>query len=451
MRENNLLTGNIFKSLIKLSIPLMGTAFIQMAYSIVDLMWLGRLSTEAVAAVGCIGFFMWIAQAASLVSKSGISVLLSQAYGKGESVTSLKIIGRSGLEVNFIIYLLFLFLYSFFIDDILNFYNLNLEVFTLAREYFIIIIIGLIFVFLGPAISAFYYARGNSITPFKVSVIGLIFNLLVDPIFIFGFGPIEPFGVKGAAIATIMAQGLIVFIYLFIGLKNKELYIDFKFFKKPNIKLYIDILKIGLPMGVQSMIHALVGVKLSSIISSFGATAIATSSIGSQIESVSWMSAEGFATAFSAMYGQNYGAKNFKRIRKIRNVCYKILLVTSIICTSLLILGSKTIFTLFTPNDLTTISNGINYLKIIGLTQGFMIFEIGITGMLSGLGITKFPSIISMTFNILRIPMSILLISIFGLNGVWISISASMALKGIIMFIFYTLIEIRTKGFQKNM
>ena len=84
MREVNLLKGDIFSALLKMALPLMGTAFVQMAYSLIDLMWLGRLSTGAVAAVGTCSFLVWIAQSITLIAKTGISVGLSQSYGRGD-------------------------------------------------------------------------------------------------------------------------------------------------------------------------------------------------------------------------------------------------------------------------------------------------------------------------------------------------------------------------------
>ena len=101
-KKIDLLNGPIYRTLIKMSLPLMGTAFIQMAYSFIDLIWLGKLSTDAVAAVGTCGFFVWIANSLMLVGKTGVSVGLSQAYGRGNEREA-KEVFKASATVNLII------------------------------------------------------------------------------------------------------------------------------------------------------------------------------------------------------------------------------------------------------------------------------------------------------------------------------------------------------------
>ena len=109
-----------------------------------------------------------------------------------------------------------------------------------------------------------------------------------------------------------------------------------------------------------------------------------------------------------------------------------------IFTTLLLIFGAEPLFTIFIPNDPAAISEGINYLRILGLSQFFMSIEIGTTGALNGLGKTLPPTINGVVLNILRIPTAIILSSTaLGLSGVWLSISISSILKGIILFILF--------------
>ncbi len=450
IKSQNLLEGNITKAITKMALPLMGTAFIQMAYTLIDLIWLGRLSTEAVAAVGTCGFFVWIAQAITLITKTGMSVELAQAYGRKDE-EGIKKITISGFQINLFLCLGLMSLYVIFKNPMYAFYNLEPLVENLALNYHVVISWGLLFVFLNPFFAATFYSQGNSATPFKVSVISLLFNLLADPILIFGFGPIPAMGMKGAAIATVLAQALASLVYVYIGIKYGDYYVRLNYIGSFTIKYIKRIFRLGVPASIQSLIHSLIGIKLNQYIAIYGSVGIATYAVGSQIESISWMSSEGFATAFTSFFGQNYGAKNFDRLEKAKKVCLKLTLGIGIFASLIMVIGNKFLFKLFTPNDPAVIAEGSKYLIIFGITSFLMALEIGTAGMLNGLGLTKYPAMNAVILNAARIPMAYLLMKPLELTGIWVAMSLSGALKGIVMLLILAYIGKKTNGFRINM
>ena len=161
--------------------------------------------------------------------------------------------------------------------------------------------------------------------------------------------------------------------------------------------------------------------------------------VGSQIESISWLTAGGFSTALSAFVGQNYGAEEWDRIHEGYRKGMFIVGVIGVFATCLLIFGARPIFRLFIPNDEEAIREGIIYLRILGLSQLFMTIEIATGGAFNGLGKTIPPSVVGIVFNGLRIPASIILSShtSLGLKGVWWSISMSSVFKGIVLTIWF--------------
>ena len=450
MREVNLLKGDIFSALLKMALPLMGTAFVQMAYSLVDLMWLGRLSTGAVAAVGTCSFLVWIAQSITLIAKTGISVGLSQAYGRGDS-KSAKEVWVSGFTLNLIFCLSLTILYISMRNKIIGIYNLDSGVHKMAADYLLIVSAGLIFTFLNPVLSAAFFSKGNSITPFKISIISLVINLILDPFLIFGLSIFPKLGIRGAALATVFAQMISTLLYLYVGYKDREIFVRTNYFTIPQKEYFRSILSLGFPASLQSLIHAMVGMVLNKYIASFGALYIAVYSIGSQIESISWMTADGFSVAFSAFFGQNFGAKNYERLHNGRREAMKIVNIIGISTSLLLFFFAKNLFTLFIPRDPEAIIKGIDYLKIVSISQYFMALEIGTTGMLNGLGLTKYPAINAMILNISRIPLAFILMPIFAANGIWIAMSLSSVLKGIFLSLIYLYLRKRTDGFRINM
>ncbi|NLB33043.1 MAG: MATE family efflux transporter [Tissierellia bacterium] len=438
MENINLTEGKIRGTLVKLALPIMGTSFIQMAYNLTDIMWLGRLSTEAVAASGTAGFFMWFGSALVMIAQVGVGVNVAQSYGREDLEGAKKYI-TNGLQLNIVIAIIYSLLLFIFRHQIIGFFNIQeRNVVNMAIEYLAIISLGIIFHFLNPVFSAILNSTGNSITPFKINTIGLIANIIIDPIMIFGFGPLPPLGIKGAALATIMSQFFVTGVFLFIGKKYNTIYSHVKLFSKPKIEYIKNIIKIGFPPFIQVGLHSVIAMIINKILADFGPVAIAVQSIGSQIESITWMTADGFSAAISAFVGQNFGAGKIKRIKDGYVQGIQILGGIGIFTTLILIFGAEILFSLFVPDDLMAIKEGIIYLKILGLSQFFMTIEIGTTGAFNGLGKTIFPTVNGIILNVSRIPVALILSNtILGLSGVWWAISLSSTLKGIILFILF--------------
>ena len=202
-KQLNLIQGDIFKTLTKLAFPIMGTSFIQMAYGLTDTMWLGRLNTEAVAAVGITGFLMWFGAGLILITQIGVGVKVAQLFGQGDIKKAEEYISN-GFGLNILLGLGYAFFIYFFRYRILGFFNINNALVSdLAIEYIIILSFGMVFHFANPVFSTILNSTGDSMTPFKINSMGLIINIILDPLFIFGIGNIQGMGIKGAAVETI--------------------------------------------------------------------------------------------------------------------------------------------------------------------------------------------------------------------------------------------------------
>lgn len=450
MEKNiDLLEGPIFPALFRLALPLMGISFVQMAYSLVDIMWLGRLSTASVAAVGSVGIFVWLAQAVTLISKVGLSVGMSQALGRGDNREVKRVI-ESSIQVSIFFWLVIALTYFFGRDLLLGFYGLNAEVHSLARGYLAIIAIGMFFTFANPVLSTFFVSRGNSVTPFKISLIALVFNMILDPFLIFGWGIFPTFGVRGAALATVLAQivATVLYIVTIKAEKTGDLNINLTRFSKSHI---LDVLKLGVPSCLQSAIHASIALILNRYVAGFGSNYIAIYSVGAQIESLSWMTAEGFSMAMSTFMGQNYGSRKFERLQDGFCTGMRIIVTIGIAVSLLLYFGNEALFSIFVPKDPDTIARGGDYLKIISLSQTFMTIEIITGGAMNGLGLTKYPAIVSTVFNLARIPTAKILMKTLAINGVWWAMSLSSVAKGIVLYLVFYVINKRTNGYRIHM
>jgi len=443
----DLTQGKITEKLLKLALPIMATSFIQMAYNMIDMIWVGKIGSNAVAAVGTAGFFTWLAMAFITISKVGAEVKVAQSIGE-HNIDETKTYIKSAIEINLILSLIYTIFLLLFKEQLIGFFRLgNENVISMSKEYLVIVAIGMIFYFINPVFTAIFNGMGNSKTPFMINSIGLITNIILDPLLILGFGKIPGMGVVGAAIATVIAQIVVSTCFIFKILRNKEEYFKISLFKNINLNYYKVFYKLGIPVALQSGLFTLFSMTLGVVVASFGPVAIAVQKVGSQIESISWTTAEGLAVALSTFVGQNYGARKHDRITKGSRFAIMTALIWGGFTSITLILLCNPIFALFI-NEQQAILKGADYLRILGFSQLFMCIEITMGGIFKGIGRTKIPSYISIIFTGARIPMALILSNdrILGVNGIWWSISVSSILKGISILSIFIILH-RAKKF----
>lgn len=434
-RKLKLTEGSIIKNLILLSAPLMATSFIYMAYNLTDTIWLGRLGTDAVAATGSVGYFVWMASAITDIARVGTSVFVAQEYGSGK-IDKLNDTIKNGIFLLFIILGIFTALIIGFTDNILNFYELTDNVHKMAKSYLTIFALGFIINGLNMTFSNIYNSLGNSFYPFVANVVGLITNIIVDPILIFGIGPIKSYKVAGAAFASVFAQFIVLVIFIVDIVKTKNEIYSALVKGKIHFENILKKFKVGFPVGFLSLIHATITGILMKYMSNYGSGPIAAYSIGSMVESITWRTADGLQVGITSFTGQNYGAKLYNRLKNVIKQSMTVIVIVGLIGSFIIGIFRYPIFRLFLPNDPETIKMGAEYLLILSFSQLGMAFEIGAAGVFYGMGKTHIQSIISTIFNLLRIPMALILMTKFGYLGVWISVTISSNLKGIFSYIF---------------
>lgn len=433
MKDYKLTEGNIASALVKLAIPIMGTSFVQMAYNLTDMLWIGKLGSGAVAAVGTAGFFIWLSVAFILLSRIGAEVFVAQSVGRKDLNTA-KMYVYSSLQLNVILAILYSGFLIIFRKQLINFFNLgNEKIIEQGISYLVIVACGQIFYFTNQVLSGIFNGYGDSKTPFVINSIGLICNMILDPILIFGIGPFPVLKVKGAAIATITAQ-FIVTVFFIPKLKSNPLFHGLKLFSIPDFQKIKQIARLGLPVALQEGLFASFAMVLARIIAKWGPVPIAVQKVGAQIEAISWMTSQGFSTALGAFVGQNYGAEKWNRIVKGYFISMGIMGVIGIAATLLLNFAAGPIFSIFL-SEKEALLQGVIYLKILSLSQLFMCTEITTAGAFNGLGMTLPPALIGIVFNGIRIPLALFLSekTSLGLNGVWWSLSATSIVKGIVL------------------
>lgn len=428
MRKIDLTSGKELSVISLLSIPLIGSSLLQFLYNFIDMLFVGGLGPDAIASVGSASFFINLGYSIQAMIVVGGGIKIAHAIGSKNDIESTSYIGIS-LLLNFLIGIITIFGFLFFGNQLLDFLNLqNDTVQSNAYQFLAVSGFMLLFSYFNTFFIRMFSSFGNNKQSFYISAFGLLLNIILDPIFIYTL----EWGVIGAAIATLLAQVLmfILFVYLARNVLFQKNIILLSYHKA------LEIIKLGIPMSTQRVLFTVINIILAKYIASYGTDAVAAQKIGLQIESVTFIVMGSLNGAVGSFIGQNFGAKKYLRILKGYRVSLLLGISYALLTSVIFFFLSEQLAQLFT-NDTETIAITSSYLKIIGLSQIFMAMEIICNGGYTGIGLPNIPSAISIVFTLMRIPLALLLIPIFGLNGIWWSIAISSFVKGILsIFIF---------------
>ncbi len=431
--------GPINRQLFKLALPIMATSFIQMAYSLTDMAWVGRIGSEAVAVIGAVGILTWMSGSISLLNKVGSEVSVAQSIG-AQNQENAKQFASHNITIALIISLCWGGLLFFLAHPILQVYGLEKHITTDAVSYLRIVSTAFPFIFLSAAFTGIYNAAGRSQIPFYISGSGLVLNIVLDPIFIFVFD----MGTNGAAYATWISQAVVFAIFVYQLRVRDSLLGGFSFLTKLKKQYTVRIFKLGFPVAMLNTLFAFVNMFLCRTASIHGGhIGLMTFTTGGQIEAITWNTSQGFSTALSAFIAQNYAAGNNKRVIQSWHTTLWMTLIFGTICTILFVFFGNEIFSIFVPEKAAYEAGGI-FLRIDGYSQLFMMLEITMQGVFYGLGRTVPPAITSITFNYLRIPLALFFISLgFGVEGIWWAVCATTIAKGLVLLIWFIFIRKR--------
>lgn len=347
MNSYSLTKGSIGKSLLFFLLPILISSLIQQLYSTVDLIFIGIFcGTESTAAIGAsnliitclIGFFNGMAV--------GTNVVAAHIYGQ-ENESDLKkvinIVFISGTIGGAIL----MFIGMFFAPTFLRLMNTPVSIMDIAVRYLRIYMMSMISIVLYNLCSGILRALGDSKSPMIFQIIGGSTNIISDIIFI-GFFKM---GVEGAAIGTFLSQTLASILFI-IHICRHTSKVNFNIsFKNFDNKLFNRILIIGVPAGIQSIVITLSNIIIQSNINGFGVDAIAAFTAYFKIEMIIYLPILALGQAVVSFVGQNYGAKQYDRIKE--GVKYSIIysVIVTIIVSSLIMLTSSFFVGLFTQNS----------------------------------------------------------------------------------------------------
>lgn len=443
MKKVNLTKGSIIPVLLKVALPIMGISFVQMAYNLTDIYWIGGEGPRYVAAVGIAGFFSWLSISLVILARVGTEVRVAQTTGADDEKGA-EHYAATGILFVFMLGLIYTGITVLFRDQMILIFNAKDQGMNdMASQFLLVLSIPFALNFCNMLFTAIFNARGSSRSPFLINMVGLAINMVLDPLMIRGIG-VPAMGVMGAAYATGIAQTIIFFIFVYKIFVKKQLFDKFHLWSSYQWEKMKEIAAMGVAPALHSAFFTVIAMIMGRMVTDFGNTAIAVQKVGTNVESLTWMTAQGISTALSAFIGQNYGAKEYGRVKSGVRAGFLIASGIGVATTLLLTIGARAVFGLFMKDPM-SLKMGAEYLFILGWSQFFMCIEITGSGIFNGLGETKPPAVIGVSMNILRIPAAYFLSQTsFGLNGIWIAVALSTVLKGFLVY-FYLKVRLRSK------
>ena len=428
-KQEQMKTKPIFPLLVSMAIPMMFSMLIQSLYNIIDSIFVARLGNDAFTAVSLIYPLQNLVISVAVGFGVGVSSCISIAMGS-KDIKRAETAAATGVVFSIVHSLLFVLFGMLATKPFLHLFTSDETIIQMGSEYGYVVLCLAFGAVVQVCFEKIFQALGNMTITMYVLAIGALINIILDPIFIFGYFGVPAMGVKGAAIATVCGQigGLILYLIYY---KHKKASIPLRISLK-NLQLDLSILKqlysVGIPSTIMIALPSLLISILNGILVTFSDIHVSVLGIYYKLQSFIYLPAGGIVQGMRPIIGFNYGAGEKVRVKKTLQVSLLFTAAIMLAGTILSLCIPAQILAMFHADD-SMLTVGIPALRIISL--GFLISTFGViySGAFEALGL----GIPSLVISLLRqlviiVPLSILLSRSFGANGIWVSFPISEAI-----------------------
>ena len=428
--------GNTKRCLMSMALPMIAAMFLNMAYNLVDSLWIGNLLGEtAYAALTNSTPIILILTSVAMGATNGISILLSQAIGAKNQKRTESLIATSFI-VAFIFSVMITLVLEIFLPCILTVLNTPPETYDMAYSYLSVYVIGYLAVYLYLYFTAVLRSFGNSMFQAAAMLVSTVLNAILDPVFI------RFVGFHGAAIATLLSQGICL-AFMIVYLKRKKLFsLHITYFDKSDV---LPLIGKAIPSIVQQSIPAVSTTFLTALISTYSITAIAAYGISGKLETILFYPAMALNMVLTTIIGQCVGGQRLDRAKDYLKCALKYGCILLFILSGIVVIFSRQLSGFFvSSSDVAAIVGGYFLTMSIGyvlntVTNCFI-------GVLNGLG-KPAKSMLLMIFYyiVVRMPLAYLLSFLgFGLNGIWVAVLVS-HICAALASVLVSLLQIKSK------
>jgi putative MATE family efflux protein len=436
--EHDYTQGNIKRAVFLLSVPMVLEMLMESIFAIVDIFFVSKLGADAIATVGLTESVVTIIYALAVGLSAAVTAMVSRRVGEKR----FKKASESAWQAIVAVVVLSLVLAVpgvIFAKDILRLMNASETIVNEMSSYTAIIFGSNIVIMLLFINNAIFRSAGNAVLSMRVLFMANLINIVLDPIFIFGWGPIPAMGIKGAAIATTTGRGIAV-VYQFYLLWKGEGRIKLRGISyKPQFKLIGKLLRLSTGSVSQYLVATSSWIILMRFVAVYGSEVLAGYTISLRIIMFALLPAWGISNAASTLVGQNLGAHNPDRAEKSAWIAGKVNMAVMAFITIVLVLWPAS-FLGKLSNDVAIVDYGATSLRIISV--GMIIYGLGmvLVNAFNGAGDTQTPFRINIiAFWIVEIPLAWWLSSKTGLgqNGVFWSVAIAETLMTLMVLYYF--------------
>jgi len=417
LRENKMGTAKMLPLLVSMSLPSMFSMLIQALYNVVDSIFVARYDLDALTAVSYVFPVQMFNMALAVGTAIGVNSLVSRRLGEKRFEDA----SNGAMHGIFLAVCSWIFISVIAVIFTKPFYALftdSEKIFNMACSYSNIIIYFSFGIMIHVAIEKILQATGNMIIPMILQLVGAITNLILDPIFIFGLGPIPAMGVEGAAIATVVGQIFAMLLAVFIAFfKKHEIKITFKGFKL-HTQTIKDIYVVGFPAIIMQSIASVLISFLNLILTSFGEIAVAVLGVYYKLQSFVFMPVFGLTHGAMPIMGYSYGARYKRRLLSAVKLS-SLIAFCIMLCGMILFLALPGELLAIFDNDPSLIATGIPALRTICLCFPVAGVCIMLSTMFQGVGKGNYSLIISLMRQLVVLLPAAYLLSKLGLSYFW--------------------------------
>lgn len=415
--KESYIEGNVTRILIKNSIPMVFGVGAAIGFNFIDTLFIAKLGTLELAAITFTFPIVFIIIGVSMGVGVGASAVISKAYGE-KDFEKVKRLTTHGILLSFLIALLFVSIGLFFFEEVFLLMGAEENILPFIKDYMIVWYLGIAFITIPMVGNSALRAIGNTKIPSMIMVIAVLINLVLDPIFIFGFLFVPSFGIQGAAIATLFGRVVSLIVALYFLIKKYEM-IDLKLcINNKLIESIKEIMYIGLPSSITNVLIPMGMAIVIGMIAEYGEEAVAAMGASSRIEMITMTVFMALGSVLGPFIGQNWGANLIDRIKESLIKSYIFAFIWGILMYSMFYLFKEEI-AIFVKEDLKVVEYMVIYLSITPISIAFR----GALMIIStSLNVLKKPIIASMLticqMFIIFIPLAYYFSSIYGFEGI---------------------------------
>lgn len=436
-RLTNFLKQNSIKAIFMLAVPAIIENVSQVFIGVVDFYLVGKLGTEAIAAVGVTNLTMNIYISFFLALGIGTTAMVARFIG-AKDYRSAKSALKLSLMMSIAIGLFFGLVNLIFSKRILLLLGGEEKVIEYALPYFLSVAVPSVFLSMTMVLSSALRGAGDTKTPMQVALIANIINAIMTYLLIFGFHNFSGLGILGAGLATTLARITSVLLLVKkINQKDKKIKLTITRAWQVDFPMLKALTKISIPAAIERLIMRSGQLIYGSMIIGIGTKAYAAHNIAGTIETLSYLPGMGFGVAAATLVGQNLGRENIQEAKNVGRLSYFLSTIFMMFVGVIFYIYAPFLARLFTK-ETAVISQVVRVLRLIALFQPFLAMTLVITSALQGAGDTKFPMYASLIgiWGIRVIGVYILSVRLsYGLFGVWIAYAVDITVRGIILFL----------------